>query len=63
MEALQDDLGALNDLATGHEVLEKHGLAEHPARASVVSHADKEALIEKAQASLDDLLDAKRFWR
>jgi hypothetical protein len=29
----------------------------------VVSHADKEALIEKAQASLDDLLDAKRFWR
>ncbi len=63
MEALQDDLGALNDLATGHEVLEKHGLAEHPARASVVSHADKEALIKKAQASVDDLLDAKRFWR
>jgi triphosphatase len=63
MEALQDELGALNDLAAGPEVLEKHGLAEHPARASVVSHADKEALIENAQASVDDLLDAKRFWR
>ncbi|MBB2714676.1 CHAD domain-containing protein (plasmid) [Rhizobium sophoriradicis] len=63
MEALQDDLGALNDLATGLEVLDKHGLSGHPAKDSVISHADKEALIERAQASLDDVLDSKRFWR
>lgn len=62
METLQDDLGALNDLATAPHVLEKHGLAEHPARDSVVPHADKQVLIEKAQASLDDVLDTKRFW-
>ncbi len=63
MEALQDDLGALNDLATGPEVLDKHGLSGHPAKDSVISHADKDALIERAQASLDDVLDSKRFWR
>ena len=63
MEALQDDLGALNDLATGPEVLEKHGLAEHPAKESVVFHADKQALIERAQAAVDEVLDTKRFWR
>ncbi|WP_280524704.1 CHAD domain-containing protein [Rhizobium grahamii] len=62
MEALQDQLGALNDLATGPEVLEKHGLADHPAKASVVSHAQKSALVEKAQAAVDEVLDTKRFW-
>lgn len=63
METLQDDLGALNDLSTGPEVLERHGLLDHPARDSVVSHAHKVRLIEKAQAAVDDVLDAKRFWR
>lgn len=63
METLQDDLGVLNDLATGLDVLEKHGLAEHPAKDTVVSHADKSALIGTAQASVDDVLDTKRFWR
>lgn len=63
MEALQDHLGALNDLATGPDVLEKHGLADHPAKESVVSHADKEALIDMAQAWVDKVLGTKRFWR
>ncbi|CAN7618722.1 CHAD domain-containing protein [Rhizobium sp. LjRoot258] len=63
MADLQDDLGALNDLATGPDVLEKYGLADHPARDSVLSHADKDVLIGKAQDSVDDILDAKRFWR
>jgi inorganic triphosphatase YgiF len=62
METLQDDLGALNDLATGPCVLEKHGLAGHPDRDSVIPQADKQFLVEKAQASLDDVLDTKRFW-
>ncbi|EJJ28191.1 hypothetical protein [Rhizobium sp. CF142] len=57
METLQDDF------TTAPYVLENHGLAEHPARDTVVPHADKQILIEKAQASLDDVLDTKRFWR
>ncbi len=63
MELLQDDLGSLNDLATGPDVLQKHGLSDHPAKDSVLSHADKEALIHRAQASVDEVLDTKRFWR
>ena len=63
MEELQDQLGALNDLATGPSVLEKHGLQDHPEAASVILHADKRSLIAAAQAALDDVLDTKRFWR
>ncbi|MHC2297992.1 CHAD domain-containing protein [Rhizobium mongolense] len=62
MEVLQDDLGALNDLATGPDVLVRHGLDQHPARDTVVFHAEKDKLIETAQASVDEMLDAKRFW-
>jgi inorganic triphosphatase YgiF len=63
MEELQDHLGDLNDLATGPRVLSQQGLSNHPARDTVISRANKGALIDKAQASLDDVLDAKRFWR
>jgi inorganic triphosphatase YgiF len=62
MEELQDHLGYLNDLATGPGVLETLGLQDHPARESVVLHADKETLIDQAQSALEDVLDAKRFW-
>ncbi|WP_192242099.1 hypothetical protein [Rhizobium sp. RHZ01] len=41
----------------------KYGLADHPARESVVSYADEGALIDKAQTSVEDVLDTKRFWR
>ncbi|UIJ82948.1 hypothetical protein LZK78_27125 (plasmid) [Rhizobium leguminosarum] len=44
---------SLNDLATGPNVLAQHGLANHPARDSVVSHDDKNALIRMAQSSVD----------
>lgn len=63
METLQDQLGALNDLATGPEVLEKHGVRDHPEADKLVSHSDKSTLIRKAKDALDDVLDAKRFWR
>lgn len=63
MESLQDELGALNDLATGPEVLEQHNLSKHPGAEALVLHADKPVLISKAQAALDDVLDAKRFWQ
>lgn len=63
MEALQDDLGALNDLATGPDVLEDHGLRGLAGADDLIVHADKAKLIRTAQDALDDVLDAKRFWR
>ena len=63
MEALQDRLGALNDLAIGHEVLKKYGIEETPEAQKLIFRADKSQLIEKAQIALDDVLDAKKFWR
>jgi inorganic triphosphatase YgiF len=63
MEALQDELGALNDLATGPGVLEEHGLLTLSGADDLILHADKAKLIRTAQDALDDVLDAKRFWR
>ncbi|WP_426129503.1 CHAD domain-containing protein [Pararhizobium sp. PWRC1-1] len=63
MENLQDQLGALNDLATGPDVLDKLGLRGHPEADQLISHADKASLIRKAQDALNDVLDAKRFWK
>ncbi|AYG63407.1 CHAD domain-containing protein [Rhizobium jaguaris] len=63
MERLQDQLGTLNDLVIGPDVLEKHGLRSHPEAETLVSHANKTSLIEEAQSCLDDVLDTKRFWR
>ncbi|CCM78185.1 CHAD domain-containing protein [Rhizobium mesoamericanum] len=60
---LQDQLGSLIDLVTGPDVLSRLGLTDHTASDSIISHADKDALIEDAQASLDNVLHAKRFWR
>lgn len=48
MEVLQDELGALNDPATGPEILEKHGLSGLPGTDDLILHA-----------ALDDVLDAK----
>lgn len=62
MSEMQDHLGDLNDLATGPEVLDQHGLRDHPASDSVVPHGNKDKLIQQAQAAVDDVLDTKRFW-
>ncbi|WP_280171686.1 CHAD domain-containing protein [Agrobacterium pusense] len=62
MEVLQDELGALNDLATGAEVLQEHGLNGLPGTNDLIVRADKTEMIESAQVALDDVLDAKRFW-
>ncbi|MBB6487769.1 CHAD domain-containing protein [Rhizobium lusitanum] len=63
MSELQDCLGSLIDLVTGPEVLRKHGLIDHPACDSVVSHANKDTLVGDAQTWLDTVMDSKRFWR
>ncbi len=63
MEALQDQLGALNDLVTEPDVLNRHGLSNHPAADTVMYHGAKGKLIDAAQDALDEVLDTKRFWR
>ena len=63
LEQLQDQLGALNDLATAPHLLEKLGLANDPAAARLLTGAKRETLLARADAAHDDLVDMKRFWR
>ncbi len=63
MEALQEHLGSLNDLATGHALVETLGLENQPGVEDLIATGDKEALIRAAQNALDEVIDAKRFWR
>jgi len=63
MSGLQDRLGTLNDLVSGPLVLSEIGLEDHPDAETLVVHADKDKLIDHAQSALDDVIDAKRFWR
>lgn len=63
LETLQDQLGALNDLATAPEVLHGLGLADNP-DARALPGADRKAdLLQEAAEAHADLVDAKRFWR
>ena len=75
---LQDHLGALNDLATAHEIAGGLVSAHDEARtgpaptgaalfAAGLATADAEAragrLLDKAEEALDELLDVRPFWR
>ena len=62
LEALQDQLGALNDLASAPAVLDRIGLAGH-ADAIGGSGPGKKALVRAAADAHEDLIDTKRFWR
>jgi len=62
LEALQDQLGALNDLVTAPRLLEKLGITQ--AEASRLSAQDrKKHLIGAAEDAYEELFDTKRFWR
>ncbi|HEV7309599.1 CHAD domain-containing protein [Ensifer sp.] len=63
MTGLQDRLGTLNDLVSAPLVLEDVGLDDHPDAEALTVRTDKEKLIDSAQGALDDVIDAKRFWR
>lgn len=63
LEDLQDELGALNDLATAPEVLKTLDLAEEPGAAALLAGGGRKPLITAAAEAHDDLIDAKRFWR
>lgn len=60
MEHLQDILGELNDMAMRPAILERLGAAEGPVGGDGKAKAK---LLDKAEAALEDLLEAKRFWR
>ncbi len=70
LSELQDHLGALNDIATGHEVV-RDIAGEHAGASALfaagMTVADLEArthkLLEAAADAHEDLVDAKPFWR
>ncbi|WP_245312305.1 hypothetical protein [Rhizobium sp. R693] len=53
----------MNDLVTGAIVLADIGLGDHPEAEALTVHGDKDAMIRSAQTALDDVIDAKKFWR
>ncbi|WP_146165080.1 hypothetical protein [Mycoplana dimorpha] len=59
---MQDHLGALNDLMSGPNVLAELGSDEEAAK-GILPQKKKGDLIRMAQNALDDVIDAKRYWR
>jgi CHAD domain-containing protein len=57
MEALQDELGLLNDIATAPEIFARYKLGDPPER------DDRNALLKRAEKAHDKLIEAKRYWR
>ena len=62
LEALQDQLGALNDLATAPGLLTRLGIADSPGAAELMAHGKRARLIETAADAHADFMDTKRFW-
>jgi hypothetical protein len=52
----------LNDLVAGPAIAEKCGLGDLAHSGSRTGADDKAKRIERSQAMLDELLEAKRFW-
>jgi inorganic triphosphatase YgiF len=63
LEHVQDELGALNDIAAAPAILDRLGLGDDPDAAMLLAVDRKEALLENAVAACEALSRAKRFWR
>lgn len=63
LEAVQDELGALNDLATAPHVLGRLGIANDPEASALLAGGKKEALVAAAADAHGKLIDAGRYWR
>ena len=61
LEALQDNLGALNDIATGEALAQD--LAARGVTLPAIGGEDAAQLLDQAEESHDALVDAKPFWR
>lgn len=62
LEKLQDQLGALNDLATVPGLLTRLSIAESPGAAELMGKGKKGRLVEAAADAHEDFIDTKRFW-
>ena len=63
LQVLQDQLGALNDLATAALVLERLSVADDPEARRLTAEGQKRKLLRAAEAAHEQLFDLKRFWR
>lgn len=63
LEAVQDQLGMLNDLAMAPRLLLKLGLADEPDAAPLLELGDKQAMLDALDEDYRALIDARRFWR
>lgn len=63
LEALQEELGRLNDLAAAPQLINKLGLDEEAAADPSRISVRKEKIIAAAAEAHGDFVDAKRFWR
>ncbi|MBM3606029.1 MAG: inorganic triphosphatase [Alphaproteobacteria bacterium] len=63
LEDVQDHLGALNDLATAPQVLDRLGIADEPEASALLAGGKKKALLAQAAEAHGDLVDAARYWR
>ena len=63
LEAVQNELGALNDLATAPHVLDRLGIADDPEAPALLAGGKKKALIAAAADAHGNLIDAGRYWR
>lgn len=63
LEALQEQLGGLTDLATASDVLTRMGIGDEPRAAASLFPGNKKNLLDAAEGAHDALVEAKRFWR
>ena len=63
LEPLQEQLGALNDLATARDALTKLGICDESRTSASLFPVKKRNLLDAAEGAYDGLVDAKRFWR
>jgi CHAD domain-containing protein len=63
LEDLQDQLGALNDLAAAPEVMHSIGVSGDPEADALLARGKRKALISAAADAHETLVDRKRFWR
>lgn len=59
---VQEQLGALNDLAAAPQLLDRLGLAGEPAVAALVDDDSRGRLLDDAAEAYDRFVAAKRFW-
>jgi len=63
LEALQDELGALNDLVTAPAMLAKLDITDVQGAVALLFPGRRKKMLRAAEEAHETLVDAKRFWR